>query len=86
MGRGNRGGKGKLVLDGTTPGQRDTLVSKKISYVLRHGAQKERLKMDEKGFVNCADLVSMAVFPLNIDYWHLCTCHTQRFELLSKPG
>ena len=36
---------------------REVVVSKKLSYVLRHAAEKEGLKMDEKGFVNCADMV-----------------------------
>ena len=34
-------------------------VSKKISYLLRHGADKEGLKMDEEGWVDCKDLCSM---------------------------
>ena len=33
------------------------MISKKISYVLRHGAEKEGLKLDKNGYANCADLV-----------------------------
>ena len=49
--QGGRGGAGR------DPLPREVVVSKKISYVLRHGAEKEGLKLDQRGYVNCADLV-----------------------------
>lgn len=33
-----------------------------MSYVLRHGAEKEGLKLDEGGYINCQDLVSPDLF------------------------
>ncbi|MCJ1284096.1 hypothetical protein MMC26_003427 [Xylographa opegraphella] len=39
------------------PLSREVMISKKISYVLRHGAEKEGLKLDENGYANCADLL-----------------------------
>ena len=51
---------------------RDMLVSKKLSYVLRHGARDVGLEMDERGFVNCADLV--------------CDCGLFRLEIPFTPG
>ena len=41
---------------------RDVVISKKMSWVLRHGAVKEGLKLDENGYMNCADLVSRGWF------------------------
>ncbi|MCJ1475036.1 hypothetical protein MMC13_003696 [Lambiella insularis] len=40
------------------PVPRDVMISKKISYVLRHGAEKEGLKLDRNGYANCADLLA----------------------------
>lgn len=48
---GGRGGKGG---DG---GDRETTISKAVSYVLRHGAAKEGVHLDQNGFANVADLV-----------------------------
>ena len=41
---------------------REVMISKKMSWVLRHGAVKERLKLDENGYMNCADLVRRGLF------------------------
>ena len=53
------GGRGRAqkAAAGGSGEQRDVLVSKKLSYVLRHGARDAGLAMDERGFVSCADLV-----------------------------
>ena len=52
-----RDGKGgKSNGGGEVP--RQVIVSKKISWVLRHGALKEGLKMDQAGYVGCGELVS----------------------------
>lgn len=62
-GRGRRrgGSKGSTGPGGGAGGgddQRDILLSKKLSYVLRHGAKKEGLSIDEGGWVRVEDLVS----------------------------
>lgn len=40
------------------PPSREEKISKAMSYVLRHAAEREKIKMDEKGYVNVGDLVS----------------------------
>lgn len=62
-GEGRRGDKGKGggVRGGRHGGKnddRETIVSKKLSYILRHGAKGLGLHMDEKGFVGVEELVS----------------------------
>lgn len=47
-----RGGGGK-----GGGGDRETTISKATSYVLRHGAAKEGVRLDENGYANVADLV-----------------------------
>ena len=37
---------------------RDVQISKAMSWLLRHGAKGEGIKMDANGYVNVADLVS----------------------------
>lgn len=65
------GGGGKEQL-------REVKISKAASYVLRHGATKEGLKLDERGFINVGDLVS-SIF---ID--RRCTFH-RASRFLLKP-
>lgn len=50
---GGRGGKGRH----SDQQSRETTISKAVSFVLRHGAAKEGLKLDENGYANAADLV-----------------------------
>ncbi|KAI4225632.1 MAG: hypothetical protein L6R36_003791, partial [Xanthoria steineri] len=38
------------------PPSREETISKAMAYVLRHGAEKEKLKLDESGYINCQDL------------------------------
>lgn len=52
-GGGRGGGKGRH----SDQQSRETTISKAISFVLRHGAAKEGLKLDENGYANAADLV-----------------------------
>lgn len=52
------GGRGR---GGRGPEDRDTQVSKKLSSFLRHNAEKEGFKLDERGFINVAELVSAAL-------------------------
>ena len=59
--RGDGGdGDGKSVRGDNirSPIPREVIVSKKISWVLRHAAVQKGLKMDENGYVNCGELVS----------------------------
>lgn len=51
--RGGRGDRGGRELP------REVMVSKKISWLLRHGAEQEGLKLGEGGYVNVADAVSI---------------------------
>ena len=51
-----RGGGSKRGDDGATG--REVTVSKAMSYLLRHGAEKEGVKIDEGGWVRVEDLVS----------------------------
>lgn len=51
---GGRGGK-----EGGGGGDRETTISKAASYVLRHGAAKEGVHLDQNGFANVADLVGV---------------------------
>lgn len=52
---GRRGGGSSR--GGRPPPSRETTISKAMSFVLRHGAQAEGLKLDKNGFANVADLV-----------------------------
>ena len=59
-------GKGKSGGGGGRRGgrndDRETVVSKKLSYILRHGAKGLGLQMDERGFVGVGELVSLPVY------------------------
>lgn len=59
MARGGGGGGGGGRGKGRHSDQqtRETTISKAISFVLRHGAAKEGLALDENGYANAADLV-----------------------------
>lgn len=48
---GGKGGK-------RPPPSRDVLVSKKLSWLLRHGATSEKLALDSAGYANLADVLS----------------------------
>lgn len=39
------------------PKGRDMMVSKALSYILRHAAEKEGLEMNAQGYANVADVV-----------------------------
>lgn len=44
------------------PQPRDVLVSKKLSWLLRHGAEKEGLVLGKGGYVGLDDVVSFSSF------------------------
>lgn len=50
---------------------RETTVSKKLSWLLRHGAEKEGLKLGKGGYVSLADVVSSTSERMGIE----CTGH-----------
>lgn len=52
-GGGKQGGSG----GSKGPIPREVLVSKKLSWLLRHGAEKEGLTLDQRGYVGLADVV-----------------------------
>lgn len=56
-GEGGGGGRGRGKGRHSDQQSRETTISKAISFVLRHGAAKEGLKLDENGYANAADLV-----------------------------
>lgn len=59
----SKGGDGARKEQGRGGSQdRETRISKLVSYVLRHGAKKEGLRIDEWGFVNVGELVSFIFF------------------------
>lgn len=57
MAGGGGGGRGRGKGWHSDQQSRETTISKAISFVLRHGAAKEGLKLDENGYANAADLV-----------------------------
>lgn len=63
--RGGRGGGGGGHGRGLP---REVQVSKKVSWLLRHGAEKEGLKLGEGGYVNVADAVR-SVFLSSSPAW-----------------
>lgn len=66
---GRRGGGSSR--GGRPPQSREMTVSKAMSFVLRHGAEAEGLKLDENGYANVAELVRKGFFCC----WQM---HTQR--------
>ena len=54
-GRGGRGGRRGGRADG--PPSREVTISKAMSYVLRHAADREGLRLDANGYARASDLV-----------------------------
>lgn len=42
----------------TIPSKREIQISKALSYLLRHGAEKEQLNIDEKGYVKLSEILN----------------------------
>ena len=42
----------------------DIRISKTLSYILRHGAEKEGLPIRSDGFINLKDVVSIILFTI----------------------
>ncbi|KAG7663690.1 TPT1 [[Candida] subhashii] len=47
-----------LEMSAPNPARRDVIISKALSYLLRHGALKEKLSINELGYVKINDLLS----------------------------
>ncbi|MCJ1384665.1 hypothetical protein MMC17_007783 [Xylographa soralifera] len=80
-----RGGSGEG--GGRAPLSREVMISKKVSYVLRHGAEKEGLQLDKNGYANCADLLQWRnLRSLNVTFPELqsivASNDKQRFQLV----
>lgn len=58
-GAGGAGGGGASGGRGRTKPTREVKISKATSYLLRHGATKEGVALDERGYVNVGELVSL---------------------------
>ena len=43
-------------------GGKEVDISKGLSYLLRHGAKKEGIRLDEGGWANVADVVGLELF------------------------
>ena len=54
-GRGRGGGRG----GGRPPPSREVIISKNLSFVLRHGAEAEGIELDEGGWANVRDVVGL---------------------------
>lgn len=57
MARGGRGGGSRNPANQP----RDVQVSRKVSWLLRHGAGSEGLKLGKGGYVNVKDVVSLLI-------------------------
>ncbi|EEQ83714.1 tRNA splicing 2' phosphotransferase 1 [Blastomyces dermatitidis ER-3] len=69
---------------------REVVVSKALSYILRHAAEREGVKIDSHGYANVADVLAWrklkslkVTFPEILNAVH--TSDKQRFGLLYKP-
>jgi RNA:NAD 2'-phosphotransferase (TPT1/KptA family) len=71
MARGGRGGGGRNPANQP----REVQVSKKISWLLRHGASSEGLKLGKGGYVNVQDAVSLRhniTFSMRVQFLERC--------------
>lgn len=60
---------------GRGPPSREVQVSKKLSWLLRHGAEKEGLQLGDGGYISLADVVSL-LFAIN----SACLCFYEHFK------
>ncbi|KAL8843948.1 MAG: hypothetical protein Q9176_001643 [Flavoplaca citrina] len=85
------GGRNKSGGGARPPPSREETVSKAMAYVLRHGAEKEKLKLDESGYINCEELLNWhrlrslhVTFP---ELQHIVeTDAKKRFALIPSPS
>lgn len=86
-GRSGRGGRGGGGRGGGGPPNREYTVSKALSWILRHGAEKEGLKLDGEGFANVEELVSYLSYACVIAWWRSESreMHNSRSTWTGKP-
>ncbi|KAL8996266.1 MAG: hypothetical protein Q9169_004197 [Polycauliona sp. 2 TL-2023] len=85
------GGRNKSGGGARPPPSREETVSKAMAYVLRHGAEKEKLKLDESGYINCEDLLKWhRLRSLHVTFPELQTIvdtnAKKRFALIPTPS
>ncbi|KAI9884619.1 MAG: hypothetical protein M1823_003606 [Watsoniomyces obsoletus] len=103
-GRGNRGshshessntrgsrGRGRGGGSSGGPPSREVTVSKALSFILRHGAEKEGLKLDEKGYARVDELLSWhKLKKLNVTFTEIKSVvesnEKKRFTLIRNPA
>ena len=76
--------RGKGGASSSSSSSKEVDISKSLSYLLRHGARKEGLVLDEGGWANVANVVgffflfSFLIFFVCVGYWGrvslLCLC------------
>lgn len=68
---------------------KDSLISKKLSWLLRHGAEKDNVPICEEGFVKVSDILQHKSFRPNVtleDLQRVVACNDkQRFTLRKNP-
>lgn len=57
-----RGSHGKMSRPSSSSSSSDIQLSKQLSYILRHGAEKESLKLDANGFIDISILLAHPTF------------------------
>ncbi|KAL8757062.1 MAG: hypothetical protein Q9199_002503 [Rusavskia elegans] len=86
------GGRNKSGAGGARPPpSREETISKAMAYVLRHGAEKEKLKLDGSGYINCEELLNWhRLRSLHVSFPELQTIvdtnAKKRFALIPSPS
>ncbi|EJU03669.1 phosphotransferase KptA/Tpt1 [Dacryopinax primogenitus] len=83
----SRGGKPKSHLRGHPQDSEDVRIGKTLSYILRHGAAKEGLKMRSDGYVKVDDLVTPKLNGVGFSKLEdlVKSNDKQRYQLLFEP-
>ncbi|KAL9001891.1 MAG: hypothetical protein Q9188_005151 [Gyalolechia gomerana] len=81
---------GRKPGEAKVPLSREETVSRAMSYVLRHGAERENLKLDEGGYINCVTLLEWhRLKSLKVSFPELrhivATNSKQRFAMIPNP-
>lgn len=61
-GRGRGRGRGRGGGGGRSEPSREVVVSKALSYILRHAAEREGVKIDSHGYANVGDVVRLGTY------------------------
>ncbi|KAF2841126.1 hypothetical protein M501DRAFT_989683 [Patellaria atrata CBS 101060] len=89
--RSDRKGSSRSGRSRNGPLPREVMVSKKLSWLLRHGAEKEGLKLGVGGYVNLADVLNnQSIRSMKVTFAEIRgivnTNDKQRFSLIPVPG